>query len=347
VTLKQQSLTLRQIAELAGTSKSTVSRVLTKHPSVSPATRERIETVMREHGFQPNLFARGLAGGRTGLVAVLASEITSGFFAEVLHGIDEVAQSHEGHLLSCIAHGTEDYISLWRSFAKRGRVDGIVLLAPPMQIFEHPVLKDDVPVILCAARADKGKKGWGSVDSVNVNNDRAMADVCDHLLQNGKKHLVHIAGPRDVYDARERRKSFQRHTRGRAGVKADILQGGLSREDGQQTIANYLAKDNDMPDALLAFNDSTAYGILEGLREQKIAVPKTVAVTGCDDEPASAILGLTSLYMPMREIGREAGRLLFDRLSASGASERARHSVLDLNLVVRTSSTSKGKHAKS
>ncbi|NCC50860.1 MAG: LacI family transcriptional regulator [Spartobacteria bacterium] len=336
---KGQGLTLRQIAELSGISKSTVSRVLTKHPGVSERTRDRVEQVMREHGFQPNLFARGLAGGPTGLVAVIATEITSGFFAEVMNGINEVASGQEGHLLSCIAHNTGDYINLWRTFARKGRVDGVVLLAPPLQILEQSHAENEIPVVLCACRGERNRKGWSHVDTVTVNNEKAMTDVLEHLRVNGARHILYVGGPRDVYDARERRTSFLRVAREHPEIKMEMIESGLTRDQSFEVLNNYLRKAERCPDGVIAFNDSTAYGIMESLKLHHLRVPEDVLVVGCDDEPASAILGLTTLHMPMRELGRESARLLFAQLADETGSHKPQHSLLELTLEIRSSSS--------
>jgi LacI family transcriptional regulator len=334
----KKELTLRQIAEISGISKSTVSRVLTNHPSVSEHTRRRVKAVMAEHGFQPNIFARGLAGGPTGLIAVIAAEITSGFFAEVMSGINEIANRNSAHLLSCIAHGHEDYIQLWQTFAKRGRVDGVVLLAPPTQLLDQPFSLNQVPVILCACRADRQREGWRTADTVSVNNARAIHELLDHLMAQGARHILYIGGPGDVFDAQERRRSIMQCAHNRADMKLEVLEGGMTREYGHAAMHEYLDRHGHVPDAVMAFNDSSAYGILEALRQRDISVPAQCLVTGCDDEPASAILGLTSLHMPMRELGSEAARMLFEQLQSESDTHHACHSIMDLSLEIRASS---------
>jgi len=333
-----KSLTLRQVAKLARTSKSTVSRVLTKHPSVSPKTRARIETVIEKHGFRPNLFARGLAGGRTGLIAVLTSEIGSGFYAEVIKGIDHVASQHEGHLLSSFAHGTEDYIHLWRNFASGGRVDGMILIAPPLDILSGRVQPEDVPVVLCACRGDRNTRGWERIDSVTVNNEKGMTEILRHLLDQGHKELVHVAGPSNIYDAVDRRRTFEQFLLDHPGLIGDIIETHMTRESGRTAVLEYLRNHPQPADAFVACNDLAALGIFEALKERGIKVPESVAVTGCDDDPASEILGLTTLHMPMQDLGREAARLLFDRLATKEKASSARHSVVEMTLRVRSTS---------
>ena len=332
------TITLRQIATLARTSKSTVSRVLTKHPSVSPKTRARIEAVIQKHGFRPNLFARGLAGGRTGLIAVLAAEMNSGFYAEVIRGIDEVTGQHDGHILSSFAHGLSDYIRLWHELASGGRVDGIILIAPPLDILSTPAKRDYVPSVLCACRPLGNRKGWGNVDSVTLNNGQAMDELLRHLVEQGCRHLVHVAGPNNVFDGIDRRRTFERFIKNMPGLRGEVIQAALTREGGRAAALEYIGRNEVWPDAFVAFNDSTALGVLEALRERAVSVTKPVAVTGCDDEQSSAFVGLTTLHMPMLELGRETARLLFERIESKDEKVPAHNSVIELSLKVRSSS---------
>lgn len=338
-----KSITLRQIAKLARTSKSTVSRVLTNHPSVSPKTRARIEAVIRKQGFRPNLFARGLAGGRTGLIAVIAAEINSGFYAEVIKGIDEIAGQHNGHLLSSFAHGVSDYIRLWKELAEGGRADGIILVAPPMEILTHDVLPTYIPTVLCACRGQRSKKGWNRVDSVTIDNQKAVEEVLGHLVGQGCQSMVHVSGPADVFDAIDRRKSFEAFIERNRHLKGEVIQGNLTREGGRAAVLEYLNRHAGLPDAFVAFNDSTALGVLEALKEHGLPASRPIAVTGCDDEPSSTFVGLTTLHMPMVDLGRETARLLFDRLEKKNEDDSPRHTVIGLTLKVRESSRLPGK----
>jgi len=335
-------LTLRQIATLAHTSKSTVSRVLTKHPSVSPRTRARIESVISKQGFRPNLFARGLAGGKTGLVAVLAAEINSGFYAEVIKGIDEIAGQHDGHLLTSFAHGDRDFIRLWKEMSEGGRVDGIILIAPPMGMFSEQVEDHYVPSVLCACRALRNRKGWGEVDSVVLNNQRGFEELMQHLVAQGCRYFVHVAGPADIFDGVDRRRVFEKFIESDSSLKGDVIQATLTREGGRAAVHDYLSRHTGWPDAFVAFNDDTALGVLEALRDHGIAVPTPVAVAGCDDEPASTFVGLTTLHMPMVELGRETARLLFNRMEHRGEQLPVKTSMVDLSLRVRGSSRRHG-----
>ena len=141
-------LNLVEIAKLAGVSKSTVSRVLLNQPRVAAETRTRVEHIMKAHNFQPSLFARGLAGGKTGLIGVLARWMESGFTAEVIRGINDEVKKRGGHLLCTFAPGIDEYITLWRRFVGGGQVDGAILIAPPVDLYDQKVMASDRATVL-------------------------------------------------------------------------------------------------------------------------------------------------------------------------------------------------------
>ncbi|HEY8240094.1 MAG TPA: LacI family DNA-binding transcriptional regulator [Kiritimatiellia bacterium] len=335
----EKKLTLRQIAQLARTSKSTVSRVLTNHPSVSPATRARIEAAIRKHGYAPNFFARGLAGGRTGLIATLATEINSGFFAEVLKGVNQVVLQNGGHVMSSFARDADDYIHLWKNLSEQGRADGLILIAPPVEVLAEAFAADEQPpTVLCACRPVRNTFGWDNVSSVTVGNRQGMTEILQHLAERGCRHVAYLAGPTNVYDAQERVIGVKAFSSLRPGFGIDIVQAGQNREEGYQAALDYMSKRSEPPDAFVAFNDSTAYGVLQAMKEIGVAVPGQTRVAGCDDEDAAAAVGLTTLHMNMVDLGQEAARLLFRHLNARDTTPDAEHIVIDMQVRARSTS---------
>jgi len=331
-------LTLHQIAEMAGTSKSTVSRVLTNDPHVSPETRRRVQEIIDRHGFRPNLFARGLRGARTGQIAVIGRWMERGFLADVIKGMDMVASRNDAHLLSCLAHGPDDYISLWRRFAVGGQVDGIILVAPPLKILEHRVEPGDIPVTLCACHGARSRKGWSAVDAVSLDNVSAMTRILEHLVEQGCRYLVYLEGTADTYDARERALCFQRFVESRRDVTGEVVKDATWRDTARMRTLEFLDRTAVVPDAFLGYNDMVAVGALEALRQRGIRVPEDVAVSGFDDADMAEFIGLTTVHVPGVLIGQEAARLLFLRMNEEEETRIARHTVVQLTPKIRRTS---------
>ena len=331
-------LTLWEIAELAGTSKSTVSRVVTNPDQVAPETRKLVQAIIEKHGYHPNLFARGLRGGRTGQIAVIGRWMERGFLADVIKGVDTVASGEEAHVLCCLAHSTEDYINLWRRFAQGGQVDGLILVAPPLKLLGQQVGEQEVPVVLCACHAPQSRKGWKNVDAVILDNVRACRALMEHLVEQGCRRFVHIEGTADTYDAQERRDVFSDFIKEHPGLEGEVLADAEWRGAARAKVAEYLKAQARPPDAFIAFNDSIATGAMEGIRDCGLSVPKDIAVTGFDDSEVAEFAGLTTVLVPSTLIGEEATRLLFARLNNTSESRVARTTLIDLAQKTRLTS---------
>ena len=335
----KRALTLQEIADLAGTTKSTVSRVLSDSPRISKKTKERVAALVQEHGFTPNYMARALARCRTGVMGVLTSNISSGFFAEVIRGIDLAAGERRRHLLVSVAHGDEDYFRLFDHLRSNGQVDGIVLLDPPLQLFDRALPKEHLPLVLCASQAPAAARTWGQVDSVTVDNSSTMTRIVRHLAEQGLTQLVHLAGYPNNFDAEHRRSAFEEATRALNLGHCRVLTGHLIKEDGRDAMRKTFSDPSRWPDAFVAFNDSVALGALDEIRRAASAAKKPVAVTGWDNSPAAEVLDLTSAEMPLTGLGETSGSLLQERIEhATEANRQGRQVVLDMKLHIRASS---------
>ncbi len=336
---KDKPLTLREVARIAGTSKSTVSRVLTNHPSVSPEVRAHVESVIRKHQYRPNMFARGLTGAKTGLIAVLAPWMESGFFASVIRGVDQVASRYDGHLMTTFTHSEDDYFNVLTDYANGHQVDGVIAIAPPMSMFERKVLMENKPVVLCSSRVQNDEKGWDKISSVTVDNEAAIRDVMEYLYRKECRNMIYVAGNNDVYDARAREKAFREYIAGKPGMTGRSIRSKIYDNWGYYATLEYFedTEGKEIPDAFVCFNDATAFGVIEAIQEKVPEALSKIHVTGCDDEAAAAIIGLTTLRMPMERLGREAANCLYERINHKADSEvnPIRHRVLNMELIVR------------
>ena len=334
----RKSLNIIEIAKLAGVTKSTVSRVVQKQAGVAPETRARVEHIIEVHHYRPSVFGRGLKGAKTGLIGVLGRWMESGFTAEVIRGIDDEVKKRGGHLLCTFAPGIDEYIDLWHTFMAGGQVDGAILIAPPLDLYHEFVLLDYKPAVLCASRPPSFSRGWNTVSSLGVDNRKAMNKIIDHLVARGRRRLVHLAGPPDILDSQERCKAFLENTARRPGVTASVIQGAWTTVLAQSIVHEYAQNHRQMPDAFVAFNDASALGVLEALKALRITVPEEIAVTGWDDIPFSSFAGLSTVHLPMVEMGWETARMLFRKLDGKTHADEAEHLVFDMPLKIRQTS---------
>lgn len=334
----QKPLSLIEIAKLAGTSKSTVSRVLRNQPRVSPVTRKRVQEVIKAQGFRPNVLARGLTGARTGMIALLCRWMESDFASEVIRGADVEIQSRGDHLLSSFAHASDAYIDLWLNFVGGGQIDGIILVAPPAEIFDQTIRNSFKPIVMCAAQPTAGKSEWEKVDRVMLDNESGMRRAVEHLIQQGYTRLAHLEGPPNNFDGERRRESFQATVAQHRGVTGRIIHECWNEEMAYWRMVELLKKDRRACDAYMAFNDGIAIGVLRALREAGVAVPGEAAVVGWDDSRFAGFAELTTVNVPMSDIGRQAAVLLYNQINAKKANAAGHRVLLDTSLSVRRSS---------
>lgn len=312
MTKRSKRLTVYDIARMAGTSKSTVSRILTNNPRVAPETRERVMEIIRAHDYTPNLAARGLSVGRNGIIAAVSSSISAMYYVEILHGLNDFARTRNVHLMTSFAPTQEEYVETWKNLVDQGFVDGVILIAP-----DSEVLKQDLPTsiktVTCSARA-ADNPSWESVSTITVNNRAAFRQLMTVLWKQGKRNFVHVAGQTEAYDALERLAGFEEFIAAHQDCAGTVLQSDRLRETGYRVVAEFLSSSVDTPDAIVCFNDANAVGAIKALNDMGIDPKPTV--TGCDDEPIADYMGFPTLKQPVYDMGYQAAKMLLDRIEA-------------------------------
>lgn len=258
---------------------------------------------------------------------------------DALRSIHDEALRHHLHVLNRFASKPGDYVQAWRHFAQGGTVAGVVLIAPPQEVFQHPVAPGDVPQVLYACRPPpKSALGWPRIDSVVLDNDIMMSDLLSHLAGQGCRRFVHLEGPVDNYDARARSQCFTDFTTRDASVRGAVIPSVERRALVSTKLNDYLDRNPGMPDAFVGFNDDIALGVVDVLKARGIAVPGDVMVTGFDDTQVGAATGLTSVSVPAYAAGREAVRLLFARMNRQIPDDTPQSVTMGMSLKLRASS---------
>lgn len=299
--------TIRDVARLAQVSIASVSRALNNPGNVAEETRRKVEDAAHELGYVPHAGARSLSLARTRAVGVVLPDVHGEFFSEVMRGMDRAASTRGYVLLLSNMHGARDRAEDVLK-AMRGRVDGMVVMAPHLNSDElEDSLPPRLPVVLLNAH--------GSVrshSSFGVDNWRGVRAIVDHLRAIGRRQIVHIAGPDDNVDAQERRDAFRKAVLNhRSDGEPIILPGDYGEESGAKAVRK-LIEDGIPFDAIFAANDMMAIGAMEELRAQSIDVPGKVAVAGFDDVPLARHLGLTTARIRIDELGANAIARLID-----------------------------------
>jgi len=347
--------TVYDVAERAGVSIASVSRVLRSPDSVKEQTRERVLEAVRHLGYVPSANARGLAARRTNVIGlffpghddvagsegqlVAASggvttvrddpttepETNNFYFDEVLRGA-EIEAWRRGFALMVAAGRGASREAIVNDIA--GRVDGLAVLARtvPDELLTHVARR--IPVVVLAAT-----RGTDEFDHVSVNNAPGMRAMTEHVLGAGARRLLYIAGPEDSPDDAERLQGFRAAVDGITGVTVELIRGDFSRARGREIALGI----DPLPDAIVCSNDQTALGVLDAMGRRLISVPDDVMVTGFDGITAGRHSSprLTTVHQPMVELGRAAIQALTARLN--DPSMDARSLVLPVQVVLRES----------
>lgn len=297
--------TIRDVAQRAQLSVATVSRALNGLENVSLLARERIAEAVKELGYVPHAGARSLSLARNNAIGVVLPDLHGEFFSEIVRGMDREA-SRRGYLLllSNLHAGSEQAATALR--AMRGRVDGLVVMAPHLGADElAAALPRGLPSILINTRA-----ATGQFAAIHLDNSAGASAVVDHLVAIGRTRLVHIAGPPTNIDAQERAAAFRKAVE-EHGVEGTTVQGDFEMQSGEAAIAALIDQGVEF-DAIFAANDNMAIGAIQALRAVGRTIPGDAAVAGFDDIPLARHLGITTVRVRIAELGERALARLLD-----------------------------------
>jgi LacI family transcriptional regulator len=311
---RQQKVTIRQVAEAAGVSIATVSRVLNGHADVSGATRQAVERVLRERGYQ--------AGGRrpqtssaSGLVGVTMPLVHPGYFAQILSGAAEALYEHDLRaVLGPTRHSHERETSLLERLVG-GDADGAILVLPEESAAELRALREQgFPFVVVDPRTEVPD----GIPVVRAAHSSGATQATGHLLSLGHRRIGVIAGPEGWVATRERLRGYHAALAG-AGVLPDdaLVRYSNFRIDGGREAAASLLDLPEPPTAVFAFNDSMAIGVMQEAAARGLRVPGDCSVVGFDDtvEASVVVPALTTVRQPLAELGRTAVSVLLRQLN--------------------------------
>ncbi|MEX5634797.1 LacI family DNA-binding transcriptional regulator [Parafrankia sp. FMc2] len=335
---QRRAPTLEAVAELAGVSRATVSRVVNDSERVSPEAREAVTAAITALGYVPNRAARSLVTRRTDTIALIAHErpdtvFADPFFASVLRGANQALSLTQLQLVLLQVQGDQQRDRALR-YVGNGHVDGVLLLSlHGDDTLATSVSKAGVPLVM-AGRLLTGEV----VDSVDADNVGGAGLAVRHLVATGRRRLATIAGPLDMSVGVDRLRGYTEAVleAGLPDAATRIAAGDFTEAGGRAAAARLLAEHPAL-DALFAASDLMALGALRALRAAGRRVPEEVAVIGFDDAAPAAYTDppLTTIRQPVERLGQEMVRLLLRRIGDGPGEPVA--VVLPTELVVRSS----------
>ena len=306
--------TIRDIAELAGVSVATVSRVINDRPDVAPETRDAVLRHVRANHFTTNRSARALSGGRTGHIGLTMPMVRGDYFADILAGAIEAAYEQDMRVvLYTTLHEHDREVSVLEHLAD-GATDGSIITLPEESTNELAALQaSGYPFVVADPRVPLGE----DIPAVSAAHRAGAKAATDHLLALGHRRIAHVAG-RAGWAATVERIDGYHASLAAAGVQPSD---DLMVEGNFEVSSGYVAglKLLDLPTpptAIFASNDNMAVGILRAAHERGIVVPDQLSVVGFDDAVLAPNVNpsLTTVRQPLAELGRTAISLLMRML---------------------------------
>jgi DNA-binding LacI/PurR family transcriptional regulator len=334
------AVTMRDVAAAAGVSMKTVSNVVNDYPHIRPDTRARVLQAIDELGYRPNLSARNLSRGRTGLIALALPELDAPYFSELARLIISAAEAQSWTVLIEQTDGVRSRELMAIQGVRTHLVDGVIL--SPLALGPHDFAEalGEEPVVLLGERISDVK-----FDHIAIDNVTAAREAVTHLTGTGRRRIAAIgAQDRESAQTAHFRLAGYRQALEAAGIPyaADLVRSAdeWHRTAGAAVTRDLLAMD-EPPDAIFCFNDLLALGALRALYEAGVRVPDDVAVIGFDDNEDGrfATPSLTTVAPNKAEIARRSVELLANRLRRYPPPPAPQEITASHQLVIRESST--------
>jgi LacI family transcriptional regulator len=328
------SVTIIDVAQRAGVSYATVSRVINNEAYVKEATRQRVQQALVDLGYVANRQARSLRGGRTHMIGLLVRDFDSGYIGEIIRGIDRELGERQYDLVLYTTHGRSQRESDYVATLMRGMVDGLLLVLPRTpEAYLTKLRQAHFPHVLID---HQGIDTAGP--AVGATNWQGGYDATAYLHGLGHRRIGLITGELRMGCAVERRAGYCAALVAH-GVDVDldlIVTGDFSQSTGYHGAKQLLALASP-PTAIFASNDMMAFGAMEAVREEGLRIPEDLSIVGFDDIPQTAGVHppLTTVRQPLEEMGRVATQMLFTYLEDPHYVEERRS--LSTQLVIRHS----------
>ena len=311
------AITIKEVAELAGVSPSTVSRVIHDNPKISEDTKKIVNQAMKKLKYHPNAVARSLANSSTktiGLILPNSSDdlFTRPFFIEAMRGISIYSQNNNYNLMYCFSKSEEEEVKFIRNYINSGWVDGVVLFTARKDDKCIAFLQErEFPFVVIGQPENGDDILW--VDNDNV---QSMYNVTSYLVEKGFREIALITGPEQFAVTRNRKNGYLQALKAR-GIKKNmklILTGdSFSEETGYNCMKEILESPVKV-EAVAAADDFLAFGAMKAMKEKDIELP----IVGFNNSPRSSFQSpsLSTVDINPVLLGQNAAELLIKSLKS-------------------------------
>jgi len=297
---------IRDVAKTAGVSVATVSRVINKNPNVSINTQTRVEKVIKQLGYKPNVIARSLSSRKTFVVALVVPSISNPFFPEVARAVEDIAYKEGYKVFLCNTDDKEDRLKDYLKSFIEHYVDGVIIDSQNITKNQVYDLKERGISVVLIDRIEKND--MNEFTTVYVDNRKGGQLATEHLLEVGCNYIGHIRGPEDIETANQRFWGYKDKVSGLSWYDQSwVGQGDYSVNSGFQVAKELFMKHKNI-DGIFAANDLMAIGALRAAYEWGKVVPDELSIIGFDGISMSSLTvpRISTIQQPIYNIGKLA-----------------------------------------
>lgn len=305
---------LIDVAQRAGVSSATVSRVLANKPHVTPEIRQRVTAAIQELGYQPSRVARSLRGQRAKIIGVIISDIQNPFFTQLVRAVEDVAYAHEHAIFLCNTDESSDKERLYIDLMRAEQVAGVVISpADERNSACHRLVEANIPVVAVDRRLANC-----AADSVTVDNREAAFRLVSHLIEDGHTRIAAVIGAASATTGRERYDGYVQALEA-AGLPLDerLVRRGIPKEQTGYCCTAALLALEPRPTAVFTGNNLLTVGALRRIQELGLRIPDDIALAAFDELDWMSLIQpqLTVIAQPTYALGEVAAELLFTRIA--------------------------------
>ncbi|NLW55233.1 MAG: LacI family transcriptional regulator [Firmicutes bacterium] len=330
--------TLKKVAEYAGVSTSTVSRVIAGKPYVKEETRQRVLKAVQELSYSPNILAKSLKVGRTNTIALMVPSIQNQMFPIVTRGVEDTARKHGYTVILC---NTDENIEVEKEYIRKLQnrwIDGFIVCSMlPDSDHIRKLKADGFPVVLTS-------RYYGdSIDAVIIDNYRAAYEAVSYLIITGHKKIAIALGRRQLSLYQQRLEGYLDALKDH-GLPIDerLIMNETNGTNSFYELTQKLLDGPVIPDAIFATSDPKAIVVVRAIKDRGFRIPEDISVLGIDNIEMSAFMEppLTTVSQPLYEMGALAAKKLIDLIDHKNKSEEPPAPVVDVletELIIRKS----------
>lgn len=294
--------TIRDVAEKAGVSIATVSRVINNQISVSPDTRKKVQKAIKDLNYQPNYLGRNLRRAKTKMILVILQNISNPFYSKVVRGIEEMGHQNGYNIMICNTDSDPDRERTYLELMVNRLVDGVILMEPEIDGYELSEISKDFPVVQCCEYKEDV-----DVSHISIDNIKAGYTAVKHLISLGHSRIGMVSAYNRLLSAQQREEGY-RNAILEAGLEydSDLIKMGSYGYTGGLRATKELLEMEDRPTAIFAISDITAIGAIRAIKEKGLQVPDDIAVVGFDNTSIASMYDprLTTISQPRYDMGK-------------------------------------------